>query len=170
MVRWRFFSLVPGERFQQVRSGEWRCTVDEQLLLLDNLFHQTECNRAQMKDLGIVPLFLATHCTDVAAPIDHHVGCLLKVKIQALYEKDLEKNYKLWRGSDEGSPSEFLDAVLRRKKMASWLDAAWGELRVLKTFFLKAFISTGCLITLDGVNGIKMRGLNGPLQEAINKM
>ena len=147
--------------------------VDEQLLLLDNLgSHQTERNRAQMKDLGIVPLFLATHCTDVAAPIDHHVGCYLKVKIQALYDKDLEKNYKLWRGSDDddSSPSEFLDASLRRKKMASWLDAAWGELRVRKTFFLKDFISTGCLITLDGVNGIKMRGLNGPLQEALNKM
>jgi hypothetical protein len=146
--------------------------VEEQLLMLDNLgSHQTERNCAMMKTLGIVPLFLATNCTDVAAPIDHHVGCLLKVKIKARYEEDLEKNYKLWRGSDvDSSPSEFLDAGVRRNKMASWLDEAWCELREMKTFFLKAFLSTGCLITMDGVNGIKMRGLNGPLQKAINKM
>ena len=146
--------------------------LGEQLLMLDNLpAHKTERNRACMRSLGIVPFMLASNCTDVAAPIDHHVGNLLKRKVRAFYEKDLENNFDLWRGSEnDSSPSEFLNAGARRKKMAKWLDSAWDELREKKTFFLRAFTSTGCLITLKGENGIKMRGLDAPLQKALNAL
>ena len=53
--------------------------LDEQLLMLDNLgAHMTENNMDLMISLGIVPFYLAKNCTDVAAPVDHHVGCYLK--------------------------------------------------------------------------------------------
>jgi len=134
----------------------------DQLLMLDNLgAHKTKRNRQLMKSLGIVPHFLALNCTDVAAPIDHHVGNLLKRLMKGFYEEDLEKFFHLWRGDgDDDRPSEFLNRIIRRKKMAGWLDLAWSELREKNVFFLKAFVSTGCLIGLNGENGIKMRGLD----------
>ena len=155
-------------------SGE----LGEQLLFLDNLgSHMTESNIALMKELLIVPLFLALNCTDVAAPIDHHVGCYLKVKVKGWYELDLEQNYDLWRGGvddvEAANPHEFLNTTTRRIKMAQWLDEAWGELRVMDQFLLSSFVSTGCLMGLNGENEIKMRGLtgvDGVLQKTLTTM
>jgi hypothetical protein len=141
-------------------SGDLR----DQLLFLDHYgVHNSAINVELARDLGVVPFFLAKNCTDVAAPVDHHVGCLLKVRMKKFYEKDLEKNYILWRGCGEEGVFSVLGASERRIKIAQWLDAAWSELRVMDVFLWRAFVSTGCLMGMRGENDIKMRSLEEPL-------
>ena len=140
-------------------SGDLR----EQLLCLDNLSsHKTPEVLELMAQLKITPHWLPTHCTDVAAPVDHHVGALLKVFIRRKYETSLEDpdHFVLWREQDE-LESAHLSRSRRRMLMASWLDMAWDDMKVKSDFFLRAFRSTGCLICLDGSNRIKMRGIPG---------
>ena len=138
-------------------SGDLR----EQLLCLDNLSsHKTPEILELMSELKITPHWLPTYCTDVAAPVDHHVGALLKNFIRQKYEKSLENpdNFLLWREQDERA---HLSRSRRRMLMAEWLDMAWDELRVKSQIFVRAFTSTGCLICTDGSNLIKMRGIPG---------
>jgi len=142
--------------------------LDDQLLFLDNYgAHKTSPSLQLMEELGIVPMFLAKNCTDVSAPVDHHVGALLKYKIKLHYEADLELNYNLWRGCGDEGVFSVLSESARRMKMATWLDVAWVELRGRHSFFVKAFVSTGCLMGLRGENGIKMRDLNEALGESV---
>ena len=140
-------------------SGDLR----EQLLCLDNLSaHKTPEVLELMTELSITPHWLPTYCTDVAAPVDHHVGALLKLFIRRKYEISLEDpdNFLLWREQDE-LESAHLSRSKRRMLMASWLDMAWDDMRVKSDFFLSAFTSTGCLIATNGANLIKMRGIPG---------
>jgi hypothetical protein len=140
-------------------SGDLR----EQLLCLDNHApHKTPEILELMEELNITPHWLAPLCTDVAAPVDHHVGALLKVFIRNEYESSLEDpyNFVLWREQDDPETSH-LSASRRRMLMGTWLDTAWGFLRTKSDFFLSSFLSTGCLICLDGSHRIKMRGIPG---------
>ena len=137
-------------------AGELR----DQLLCLDNCTaHDRPSSIQLMKELNIHPFYLATNCTDVAAPVDHHVGALLKVKIKHRYEANLEQpgQFELWRG--EGEIYSPLSVSKRRCLMATWLDDAWQSMRDMEVLFLHAFTSTGCLMQKDGTNFVKMRGL-----------
>ena len=106
----------------------------------------------------------------MAAPIDHHVGCLLKNIMRKFYEADLEQNYALWRGCGDEGVFSVLDAVARKIKMAQWLDAAWGELRVMDLFLWRSFVSTGCLVGLGGEHDIKMRNMMGALRAGLGQL
>jgi hypothetical protein len=138
--------------------------LGEQLLMLDNLnSHYAQRSIDAMKECNIYPFFLAKNCTDVGAPVDHHVGALLKVYIKSCYEKNLEKpgQYELWRGQGDPDVPVYLTAGRRRRLMASWLDEAWISLKSRSSLFLHAFTSTGCLMQKDGTNLVKMRGIPG---------
>jgi hypothetical protein len=140
------------------RTGDLR----DQLLCLDNLTaHDRQTSIDLMAELGIYPFYLAANCTDVAAPIDHHVGALLKVKVRHRYELNLEEpgQFEMWRG--EGEVYSDLSTSRRRCLMATWLDEAWVSMRPMRLFFLRAFTSTGCLMQKDGTNFVRMRGLPG---------
>ena len=155
-----FFQWYLTEVFNPAvrETGELR----DQLLCLDNLTaHDRSSSIELMKELGIQPFYLAAHCTDVAAPVDHHVGALLKLKIRELYEANLEVpgQFDLWRG--EGDIHSDLSTAHRRCLMATWLNGAWASMKHMQSFFLSAFTSTGCLMKKNGRNLVKMRGLPG---------
>ena len=142
-------------------SGELR----EQLLFMDNhTAHKTAENLLIMQELEIIPHWLAKDCTDVASPVDHHVGCHLKMLVRRKYEAALEDpaNFTLWREYvNDNVKEQRLSEQRRRMLMVSWVSAAWSDMKAFHDFFLSAFTSTGCLIMLDGENRVKMRGIPG---------
>ena len=123
------------------------CTK-EQLLFLDNLgAHRVREVTQLLSELNIYSFFTAPGCTDVCAPIDHHVGALLKTYMRKYYHKDCEHgtNYNLWRNATYNKANKSLCAYNRRKLLATWATAAWGDLKLNESMLLKAFLHTGQL-------------------------
>jgi len=136
-------------------SGDLR----EQLLCLDNFSaHRTPSVQELMKELDIVPHWLPAGCTDVAAPVDHHVGALLKLLVRSAYEESLEDpvNFAMWR---EHGAQDSLSTAKRRMWICKWNDIAWGKMRTMELFLLKSFLSTGALMERNGNNFVRMRGI-----------
>jgi len=118
----------------------------------------TQAFRAQMSAYKVVPAYTPPDCTDVVAPVDHHVGARLKRIISQFYHDDLEHNIDSWcMPSGLGG----LSASQRRMCMAQWVAAAWSVLREDADFLRSAFSSTGFLIAKDGSenNNIKLAGI-----------
>ena len=97
------------------------------------------------------------NCTDLIAPIDHHVGKWLKDKMKKRYCAALSEHWETWRDS---SQNDSLAAPKRRMMMAGWLDDAMNELKDPKmaSFLYASFDSTGVLVKRDGTHNIKIRG------------
>jgi hypothetical protein len=118
----------------------------------------TQAFRAQISQYGIVPAYTPPDCTDVVAPVDHHVGARLKRIISQFYHDDLERSIDSWcMPAGLGG----LSASQRRMYMAQWVAAAWHVIREDADFLRNAFVSTGFLIAKDGSenNKIKLAGI-----------
>jgi hypothetical protein len=128
------------DQFQGSTQGQ-----GERLLGMDN--HGAQCTQAfrnKMDSMRIQPAFTPPDCTDVVAPVDHHVGAALKHVMGKLYHAALEANYDEW--TTNGLPS-----WKRRVLMAEWTALAWHTVIKRKTTLLwKAFVSTGFCIAKDG--------------------
>ena len=121
--------------------------TEDQLILLDNLgSHKTPTVQRAMDALGLLPFYTAPGCTDVGAPVDHHVGNRLKKYMRDQYEADCEpgRNYDLWRNATYNAENEALCAKNRRKLMAKWAADAWNDLILNNVQALfNAFLHTG---------------------------
>jgi hypothetical protein len=61
------------------------------------------------------------NCTDVLAPVDHHVGFAHKRLIKDLYKHDLEQSWSRWNlGARQGGFS----CAEKRVKLLRWADTA----------------------------------------------
>ena len=93
-------------------------------------------------ELGIVLVYGPASCTDVVAPVDHHVGVRLKEIIGRLYTSHLEANRRRWQLA-EGRDGHFT-ASDRRMLLTQWAEVAWEELKENHAnLLLQAFRSTG---------------------------
>jgi hypothetical protein len=131
----------------------------ERALGMDNHGSQrTHTFQSRMDDLDIVGLYTPVDCTDVVAPVDHHVGARLKKCVAALYHYEFEQNRDKWC-----NPPQFggLEEWERRVYMATWVSAAWSLIKPDGDFFRSAFVSTGFLLAKDGSDNhlIKIPGV-----------
>ena len=138
----------------------WKQDNDrERMLVLDNLkTHLSEPIIKSLTKSRTFPLYPQPNCTDLVAPIDHHVGARLKQRMKKFYGEALEQNWDTWR---EAENNDSLCAKRRRMLMAGWLEQAWNELREDSDFIRTSFESTGILIKTDMSHKIKMRGGKG---------
>jgi hypothetical protein len=95
-----------------------------------------------MVERNIFGVYTPVNCTDVTAPIDHHVGARLKSIISGLYVRDFAANMDQWL--------DHLTAGERRKYIASWVVEAWDLMKTDSEFFKKVFQSTGFCNAQDG--------------------
>ena len=95
-----------------------------------------------MTDKNIYGVYTPVNCTDVVAPIDHHVGARMKNIIKKLYVRDFAANIDQW--------TYHLSASQRRVYIANWVSEAWDELKTDSSFFLSVFQSTGFCNAQDG--------------------
>lgn len=129
----------------------------EVLLLLDGLAAQaTDSFMEFALDLRILPFYFPPDCTHLLQPVDHHVGAWFKKRYGELYRVDEELNYEVWSNYRENGS---LSPQYLRKTMLMWTQILWTELHQMKKFIQRAFISTGCLITLKGEHEIKFQDI-----------
>ena len=111
---------------------------------MDNLgAHHNMVIKQTLYDHDVYPVFTPSQCTDVVAPVDHHVGAWMKQCMSQLYEKELEDNIELW---EDGG----LSAAERRIYIVNWVASAWKCLKTKSEFLRKSFVSTGWLLAKDG--------------------
>jgi hypothetical protein len=97
---------------------------------------------------NIFLLYTPPNCTDIVAPVDHHVGAALKAKIRSRYIAHLRQNFRRWR--IQASEGGFTDSA-RRMLLAGFVDEAYRELKISNQHLLRqCFVSTGWLIATDG--------------------
>ena len=103
-------------------------------------------------DLNIYTVYFPPNCTHLVQPVDHRVAAWLKAAFHTFYKFEEEEKYEIWadyRANGSLSLPQLRETLLR------WVAAAWAELKKMPTFLQKAFVSTGCLITLKGEHHIK---------------
>jgi hypothetical protein len=57
---------------------------------------RTASFRDSMNNFSVVPAYTPADCTDVCAPVDHHVGYRMKQLMSGFYHEALEKNADSW--------------------------------------------------------------------------
>ena len=126
----------------------------EHMLLLDGLSCQsTHSFIALALDLNILPVYLPPGCTHLVQPVDHRVAAFIKRCLHVLFKVEEELNYEEWQQYRENGS---MKPQYQRKMFLMWIRSAWRELCTRQQNLLRqAFISTGCLITLDGKHAIK---------------
>ena len=114
----------------------------ERMLVLDNLIgiHTSNSTIRSMTKDRTFPVFPPPNCTDLVAPINHHVGALLKQRMKKSNAAALMRNWDTWRTKENNGS---LCAKRRRMMMAGWLEEAWNELREDSDFIRSSFESTG---------------------------
>ena len=95
-----------------------------------------------MQESNIYGVYTPVNCTDVAAPIDHHVGARMKQKMKHLYVRDFAADMDAWCFG--------LSNAERRMKIAKWVSEAWAGLKEDGDFFKSVFQSTGFCNAMDG--------------------
>jgi hypothetical protein len=111
---------------------------------LDNLgAHHNTAIKAKLAANGVIPVFTPSQCTDVVAPVDHHIGAWMKQCMSYLYERELELNLNRW---EDGG----LSAAERRIFIVNWVACAWESLKTKAEFIRQAFVTTGWLLAKDG--------------------
>jgi hypothetical protein len=95
-----------------------------------------------MTDNKIFGVYTPVNCTDVTAPIDHHVGARIKDIISKLYVRDFENDIDHW--------TDHLQAKDRRKYIADWVVEAWDILKTDDKFFMSVFQSCAFCNAKDG--------------------
>jgi hypothetical protein len=105
--------------------------------------HLCAAFKKRAEELGIFLVCVPPDCTDVLAPVDHHVALTCKRLVKKLYLLDLEAHWMRWsRGSEDGG---FTDSE-KRIKLTEWTAAAWAVMNEDSTYqhlFRQSFVSTG---------------------------
>lgn len=125
---------------------------EEKVLFADNVsfqqrqqFHETCRNQ-----INTTVYMLPENHTDKIQPIDAGCGRMMKVKIGAAMETRLEEENNLDKWQDR------LSAKDRRILMTQWTGELWSELSNEQTFLKRLFEKTGCLLTADGSDDVKI--------------
>ena len=134
---------------QQTR--EIRQKYGEILLILDQHGSQaTAFFRIRAAQCGIILAYTPSSCTDVVAPVDHHIGANLKQMMSGFYHEELRLNYDQW--VDEG-----ISAGECRMLMLEWLLLSWKAMCAHPDMIRQAFVSTGCMLAVDGSDWQKVK-------------
>ena len=111
---------------------------------MDNLgSHHNTGIKETLYDNNVYPVYTPSQCTDVVAPVDHHIGAWMKQCMSHLYEYELQHNLEVW---EDGG----LTASERRVYIVNWVATAWEALKTKSEFIRKSFVSTGWLLAKDG--------------------
>lgn len=105
--------------------------------------HLCAAFKRRAEQLGIFLICVPPNCTDVLAPVDHHVAVTCKRLVKKLYLLDLEQNWVRW--SNKSTDGGFSDAE-KRVKLTEWAAAAWevmNEDSDYQHLFRQSFVSTG---------------------------
>jgi hypothetical protein len=144
------------DQFQNETSS-----LGDRLLGMDGHGSQmTSIFRDLMRQYLIHPVYTPPNCTDVVAPVDHHVGRKLKGLIEDFYHAAMAINRDAWcnpPGIHGG-----LEAWERRVLMTCWVARAWAIIQSDYQHLLRsAFITTGFLLAMDGSenNLVKIPGV-----------
>jgi hypothetical protein len=126
--------------------------LKEHLLLLDGLASQATDRFIELAlDLQILPMYFPPNCTHLVQPVDHRVAAWLKGQMHDLFKAEEELMHEMWANyRDNGSMCPQYQRVTTLK----WVRTCWSVLKQRKKFLLRAFLSTGCLITLEGLHAI----------------
>ena len=126
-------SAVMSSWLAQFSEDLYDLDIDECVLGQDQHGpHMLQAFQTAMRASGIEPVFTPSACTDIVAPVDHHVGKRLKDLIALHYHACMEVEPDAWcKSPTEGGLHEWE----RRVYMATWLAAAWEELRSDADFF-----------------------------------
>jgi hypothetical protein len=128
----------------------------EVLIGMDN--HQSQRTPEMMATylkLGMEIMFTPASCTDCTSPVDHHVGRFIQNKMAQMYAGEVLEHPEIWFQTDDDDQeledTQGSSAKARRMKMATWLSAAWEDLKTNHHRLLsQAFVATGFLVALDG--------------------
>lgn len=118
-------------------------TQEEVMLGMDQHGSQKVAEFQQkMANNDVFGVYTPTSCTDVVAPVDHHIGGSLKQKIGQYYDEEFGCSF-------EEFTSRLSDSQVRIW-IARWVARAWEELKSEDAFIRKAFVHTGFLNARDG--------------------
>ena len=119
--------------------------LGERLLGMDQHGPQrTQTFLALIDTYDIEAVYTPTSCTDIVAPVDHHVRALLKKLIGDRYHAALEANKDEWCNPPSHGG---LEAWERRVFIATWIVQAWDIMQLQHANVLRsAFVSTGFLL------------------------
>ena len=133
----QFFAKIVKEKCPEIK---------EHMLLLDGLSSQSTDRFIEFAlDLNILPVYFPPNCTHLVQPVDHRVAAWLKGAWHALYKAEEEFRYDVWADyRDNGS----MCPQYQRITVLKWTKICWDHLKEMKSFLMRAFISTGCLISL----------------------
>ena len=159
-VWWQPRAWVDGVTFRGLledfaeSTAALREEFGEVMLGMDRLGAQVNPeNQNALNELNVYQVLTPANCTDVTAPVDHHIGAALKTKIRLMYEHWIEG----WEAA--GEPK--LSAGDRRLLLAQWVSVAWESLCRDKYLIRQSFVQTGFLVARDGSENhlIKMAGI-----------
>ena len=138
-------------------TADVREEFGEVMLAMDRLSSQKcEVSQEALLALNVYPVLTPANCTDVTAPVDHHIGAAIKAKMRIMYEVWIDQ----WER--DGEPP--LSASDRRLLLANWVSVAWEELKANGAHLIRqSFVETGFLVARDGSENhlIKMAGVKG---------
>jgi hypothetical protein len=131
--------------------------IKEHLLLLDNFSAQTTEDFVTLAcDLDIIPAYFPPNCTHLVQPVDHHIAAWLKYMFGEFYKVEQELRNDEWT---RYRTTKTLSVQARRYTMLQWMSSAWNRLKAMPEFIFKSFVSTGCLLKLDGTHEIVFKDI-----------
>ena len=126
--------------------------IREHLLLMDNLGAQ--CTTAFVNlamDFNIWPHYFPANCTHLVQPVDRRIAAWIKWFMGEMYKIEQEVMNKEWT---RYRITKTLTTQVQRYTLLRWMRECWDQLQTMPNFISRAFISTGCLIRLDGTHAI----------------
>ena len=104
---------------------------------LDNLgaHHNIDVKR-KLVAANVYPVFTPSQCTDVVAPVDHHVGAWILGAMAVLYEHALERNREAWENGE-------LTAAERRIYIVNWVGGAEDHARAPQEVLRQYWMASG---------------------------
>ena len=131
--------------------------IKEHLLLLDNLGAQATRDFVLFAmDLDIYPCYFPANCTHLVQPVDHRIAAWIKQFLSSLYRVEQTVMNDEWTRYRQ---TKTLSAQARRRTVTRWVRICWDELKTKTEFLTRAFLSTGCLIKLDGTHNIQFKDI-----------
>ena len=131
--------------------------IKEHLLYLDNFGPQASSTFIDLAmDMDIYPVYFPPNCTHLVQPVDHRIAAWVKQFIGELYKVDqaiLDDEWTRYRIT-----KTLTDQVFRQTCLL-WMATMCKHLEMMSEFILSSFLSTGCLIPLDGKHAIYFKDI-----------
>ena len=126
--------------------------LTEHLLLMDNLGSQSTRPFVMLAlDLNIYPFYFPANCTHLVQPVDHRIAAWIHKFMGAMYRIEQTLMNDDWTRYRK---TKTLSDQVKRKTMLRWVRECWDELKTMESFLFRSFVSTGCLIQLNGTHAI----------------